>query len=190
MVPIPTPADKEKSEAPQDSTTTLPTTTDEPLKPDEPIAPTATGDLLTLDETPDLTIPGATTTTTTTTTVAAAAAVPKKAKAESKEGPMGELRPTDILAGNYRKRAGNYLYKKLLREHAPDVGKVEMRILVAKVVEGIAGQDPPGKRLWETTHFMLVSLRPQHESSLSSFRFVEIFTHTQVVSSAKVAMHY
>jgi hypothetical protein len=69
----------------------------------------------------------------------------KKANAESKEGPMGELRPTDILAGNYRKRAGNYLYKKLLRELAPDVGKVEMRILVGKVVEGIANQIPPGK---------------------------------------------
>lgn len=68
----------------------------------------------------------------------------KKANAESKEGPMGELRPTDILAGNYRKRAGNYLYKKLLRELAPDVGKVEMRILVGKVVEGIANQIPPG----------------------------------------------
>jgi hypothetical protein len=154
MVPIPTPADKEKSEDVAAPTTTI-TNTDEPLKPDELTAAAAavatkeedvtTGgvpeDILdhpSLEETPgDLTIPGATTT-------AAAAAVTKKAKAESKEGPMGELRPTDILAGNYRKRAGNYLYKKLLREHAPDVGKVEMRILVAKVVEGIAGQDPPG----------------------------------------------
>lgn len=73
----------------------------------------------------------------------------KKANAESKEGPMGELRPTDILAGNYRKRAGNYLYKKLLRELAPDVGKVEMRILVGKVVEGIANQIPPGRFIRE-----------------------------------------
>ena len=71
-------------------------------------------------------------------------AATKKSNAESKEGPMGELRPTDILAGNYRKRAGNYLYKKLLREHAPDVGKIEMKLLVSKVVEGIAGQTPPG----------------------------------------------
>ena len=59
--------------------------------------------------------------------------------------PMGELRPTDILAGNYRKRPGNSLYKKLLREYAPDVGKVEMKVIIAKIVEAIDAQDPPGE---------------------------------------------
>jgi len=73
----------------------------------------------------------------------------KKAKSDSKEGPMGELRPSDVLAGNYRKRAGNYLFKKMLREIAPDVGKVEMRILVAKIFDGIAGQEPPGRFIRE-----------------------------------------
>ena len=180
MVSIPTPsvtADKpeEKSHnvaeaAPTDTTTatTATTITDETLKPltEEPTTTTKVEDVVLEPpnvETPpagDLTIPAAAAPPPTTT-----AAVPtKKAKAESKEGPMGELRPTDILAGNYRKRAGNYLYKKLLREHAPDVGKVEMRILVSKVVEGIAGQDPPGT-LFLDPKKSLVSLGPNHSFS-------------------------
>lgn len=63
--------------------------------------------------------------------------------------PMGELRPTDILAGNYRKRPGNSLYKTLLRQFAPEVGKTEMKVIVAKVYESIARQDPPGRFIRE-----------------------------------------
>eukprot|EP00547_Thalassionema_nitzschioides_P009411 CAMPEP_0194226880 /NCGR_PEP_ID=MMETSP0156-20130528/42573_1 /TAXON_ID=33649 /ORGANISM="Thalassionema nitzschioides, Strain L26-B" /LENGTH=614 /DNA_ID=CAMNT_0038959347 /DNA_START=256 /DNA_END=2100 /DNA_ORIENTATION=- len=63
--------------------------------------------------------------------------------------PMGELRPTDILAGNYRKRPGNSLYKTLLRQYAPEVGKTEMKIIVAKVYEAIARQNPPGRFIRE-----------------------------------------
>lgn len=73
----------------------------------------------------------------------------KKPKSESKEGPMGDLRPSDVLAGNYRKRAGNFLFKKMLRDVAPDVGKIEMRLLVAKIFDGIASQEPGGRFIRE-----------------------------------------
>jgi len=63
--------------------------------------------------------------------------------------PMGELRPTDILAGNYRKRIGNALYKTLLRQYAPEVGKTEMKTIVAKVFDTIANQNPPGRFIRE-----------------------------------------
>ena len=86
----------------------------------------------------------------------------KKVSAESKDGLMGELRSTDILAGNYRKRAGNYLYNKLLREHAPDIGKIEMRVVVAKVVEGIAGQIPPGTSIADFIGCYIVCLYCTH----------------------------
>ena len=75
---------------------------------------------------------------------------------------MGEVRPTDILAGNYRKRAGNYLYKKLLRQHAADIGKIEIRIVVAKVVEGIAGQIPPGTSIADLIRDHIVCLNCSH----------------------------
>jgi hypothetical protein len=175
MVSIPTPsvtADKpeEKSHPAAEAAPNDTTTTDETLKP-LPDEATKVEDVVEQPnvETPaDLTIPAPPATTT---------APAKKAKAESKEGPMGELRPTDILAGNYRKRAGNYLYKKLLREHAPDVGKVEMRILVSKVVEGIAGQDPPGT-FWDKSWYRkpCLCLYSRHRS------------FEQVVSSEKVEM--
>ena len=75
--------------------------------------------------------------------------VKKKASSVEKQEPMGEIRPTDVLTGNYRKRAGNALYKKLLRDHAPSVGREEMSSVVTRVVEGIAGQHPPGRFIRE-----------------------------------------
>lgn len=73
----------------------------------------------------------------------------KKSSAMEKQEPMGEIRPTDVLTGNYRKRAGNALYKKLLRECAPSVGKEEMGVVVSRVVDGISGQEPPGRFIRE-----------------------------------------
>ena len=126
-------------------------------------------------------------------TDAAAEALPpaakpvKKEPAPSKEGPMGELRPTDILAGNYRKRAGNYLYKKLLKEQAPDVGKVEMRIIVAKVVEGISSQDPPG--MFTLIAMVLNSTVSFFNTFHSSYTLLST-TPFQVVSSERAEMPY
>ncbi len=75
--------------------------------------------------------------------------VKKKTSSIEKQEPMGEIRPTDVLTGNYRKRAGNALYKKLLRDHAPSVGREEMSAVVTRVVDGIAGQNPPGRFIRE-----------------------------------------
>jgi len=63
--------------------------------------------------------------------------------------PMGELRPTDVLAGNYRKRPGNALYKTLLRQYAQEVGKIEMKTIVSKVFDTVSNQNPPGRFIRE-----------------------------------------
>lgn len=77
------------------------------------------------------------------------AAKKPKIETEKHQEPIGDIRPSDVLTGNYRKRAGNYLYKKLLREQAPNVAKEEMRSVVNRVIEGIYGQFPPGRFIRE-----------------------------------------
>jgi hypothetical protein len=69
----------------------------------------------------------------------------KKAMLMEKQEPLGEIRPTDVMTGNYRKRVGNALYKRLLREHAPSFGNEETSVIVNRIIEGISNQDPPGR---------------------------------------------
>jgi ribosomal protein S8E len=69
----------------------------------------------------------------------------KKAMLMEKQEPLGEIRPTDVMTGNYRKRVGNALYKRLLREHAPLFGNEETSVIVNRIIDGISNQDPPGR---------------------------------------------